>query len=136
MAPAYRARGGMTDETRTATFTDALQQFEKDGDVGPFRALFADSAEFVRPEGGRGTPTEVDAFWESYRTQFSEISTEFTHVQEAGDVAALEWVSRGKLAAGRDIDYHGVSLLTYDGEGKVSRFATYYDTVPFVQPQA
>ena len=40
----------------------------------------------------------------------------------------LEWESKGTLESGRDISYAGVSLLTFDADGTVSRFATYYDT--------
>ena len=54
-------------------------------------------------------------------------------IAEAGDEGVLEWRSTGRLSAGRDIDYQGVSLLTFDGD-RVSRFATYYDTAAFIDP--
>jgi ketosteroid isomerase-like protein len=67
--------------------------------------------------------------------QFDEIGTEFTHVAEADDLAVLEWTSKGRLAAGRSIEYRGVSLLGFDGD-RVRRFSTYYDTAAFVVPDA
>ena len=41
---------------------------------------------------------------------------------------ALEWESKSTLESDREVSYAGVSLLTFDADGKVSRCATYYDT--------
>jgi hypothetical protein len=87
------------------------------------------------PEAERGPGAEADAptFWQQYLAEFDEVSSEFTRVTEAGDEGILEWRSSGRLASGRDIDYRGVSLLTFDGD-RVARFATYYDTAAFIEP--
>ena len=87
------------------------------------------------PESNRSTPQDVSAFWGSYRDQFSEVRTEFTSIQEGGDLAVLEWHTRGQLDAGRTIEYDGVSVLTFDDQSKVRRFATYFDTAAFLPAQ-
>jgi ketosteroid isomerase-like protein len=125
----------MSDETPGQLFEAALQRLDETGDPADLVARFADGAELHRPEVETQTSTsDAEAFWKGYRTQFEEITTEFTHRSETDQHAALEWQSKGRLAAGRDITYRGVSLLTFDGTGKVTRFATYYDTAAFLEP--
>ncbi len=124
----------MSHIDRSQRFADALQTFEK-GDQQDLLAQFADGAELVRPERKHGPGRSADAptFWAQYIAEFDEITTDFDRVVEEGDEGILEWHSTGRLAAGRDIEYAGVSLLTFDGD-RVSRFATYYDTAAFVDP--
>jgi ketosteroid isomerase-like protein len=119
-------------------FAGALQEVEKSRDTGALLQRFTDDAELLRPEADDSHVSEDDAaaFWDSYLSQFSEIETEFTHVEEGDSQAWLEWVSRGELSTGRSIEYRGVSLLTLGDEGKVRRFATYYDTAAFLEPTA
>ncbi|HYO38516.1 MAG TPA: nuclear transport factor 2 family protein [Nocardioidaceae bacterium] len=127
----------MSDTARADQFAQALQQMEQSGDPADLLAQFSDGAELKRPEVERSQPTtDADQFWSAYRAQFSEISTEFTTISEAGDLAVLEWTSRATLEAGRSIEYAGVSLLTFGEGDKVSRFSTYYDTAAFVTPAA
>jgi ketosteroid isomerase-like protein len=127
----------MTDSS-AQLFADALQEVEKSGDTGALLERFTDDAELLRPEanGSHVSGDDASAFWDSYLSQFSEIATEFTHVEDGESQAWLEWVSRGKLSTGRPIEYRGVSLLTLGDEGKVRRFATYYDTAAFLEPTA
>jgi ketosteroid isomerase-like protein len=124
----------MSDQTPAQRFQDALRKFESEGDDSDLLEQYAADPELLRPEVDKdgSSTTDPGAFWEAYRAQFSELSTEFTHVEEGDAFASLEWVSRGTLSAGRDIEYAGVSLLTFDDEGRVSRFATYYDTAAFL----
>jgi SnoaL-like domain len=125
----------MSDETPGQLFEAALQRLDETGDPADLLGRFADSAELHRPEVDTQTATsDAEAFWKAYRAQFDDISTEFTHRTETDEHAALEWQSTGRLAAGRDITYRGVSLLTFDGGGLVTRFATYYDTAAFLEP--
>lgn len=124
----------MTGTDRADGFASALQQLEG-GDQDALLAQFADSVTLFRPEvKHQEGESDPQAFWKAYRDQFSDISTEFTHVAEAGDIAMLEWESTGTLTTDRPISYRGVSLLTFDDDGKVSRFATYYDTAAFTNP--
>ena len=130
----------MTDESSTESpgqrFAAALQTFEQSGNTDDIASQYADGAELLRPEVDRtgSSGTDATAFWEAYRDQFWEISTEFTEIQEDGSLAVLEWRSSGSLSTGRPITYAGVSLLTLDGGGQVRRFATYYDTAAFIEP--
>jgi SnoaL-like domain len=125
----------MSDQTPGQLFEDALQRLDETGDPSDLLARFADGAELHRPEVHNQSATaDAATFWKAYRAQFDEISTEFTHRTETEEHAALEWQSTGRLAAGRDITYRGVSLLTFDGTGLVTRFATYYDTAAFLEP--
>lgn len=116
------------------SFADALQELERSGNLDAFLDVFADDVQLVRPEPGSSQHGRDGArrFWQAYLDQFSQISSEFGRVVDADRLGELEWVSRGRLATGRDITYAGCSLLEHDDDGKVVRFATYYDTVPFV----
>jgi len=126
----------MTDNARAQTFADALKEMESSGDAGTLLSQFADGAELSRPEldKAHGPTTDPEQFWSVCRDQFSELSTEFGHVVETGDLAVLEWTSRGTLSAGRSIEYRGVSILGFDDSDKWARFSTYYDTPAFVVP--
>ncbi len=125
----------MSDDTPGQLFEAALQRLDETGEPDALLERFSDGAELHRPEVDRHRPTtDAQAFWTAYREQFDEVSTEFTHRAETDQHAALEWQSKGRLAAGRDITYRGVSLLTLDDTGLVTRFATYYDTAAFLKP--
>ena len=125
----------MSDETPGQLFEAALHRLDESGDPADILSRFADGAELHRPEVDTQTSTkDADALWSAYRKQFDSLSTEFTHRTETEQHAALEWETKGRLSAGRDITYRGVSLLTLDESGQVTRFATYYDTAAFLEP--
>ncbi len=128
----------MSDDSPAQQFADALQEYERSGDHAGLVDRFAGEAQLLRPEANGSHVSEDDAagFWDSYLAQFSEIATEFTHVEDGDSHAWLEWASRGKLSTGRSIDYRGVSLLSFAEDGTVRRFATYYDTAAFIEPTA
>jgi ketosteroid isomerase-like protein len=115
---------------RAQTFAQALQQFEKDHDLDAFARVFADDAQLLRPEqrGGEQGADGVRAFWQQYLAPFETIRSEFSRVVEAGPLGELEWTSRGSAGSGKEVEYQGVSLLEFDDDGLVKRFATYYDT--------
>jgi ketosteroid isomerase-like protein len=122
---------------RARSFAEALQDLEKTGDVAHFvSAAFSDEPDLVRPETGHeqhGT-TGAEHFWQQYVDQFQDIRSEFARVVD-GPVAVLEWTSSGRLRTGAPISYSGVSLIDFDDAGRVTRFATYYDTAPFAGPR-
>ena len=122
--------------SRAQQFADALQRLERDRDLDAFLTQFADDVSLLRPEPGSEEQGTEGArrFWTAYLDQFDEIASSFSRVVDGDSLGELEWTSEGRLATGRPLSYAGVSLLEHDGEGKVSRFATYYDTVPFVEP--
>src|SRR3954454_7144355 len=118
------------DTSRAERFADALTRLEQSRDTSTIAEQFADDPELRRPETAAATG-DVEGFWSGYLKQFDQIGTEVTHVAQADELAVLEWTSKGRLAAGRDIEYRGVSLLSFDGD-RVRRFSTYYDTAAFV----
>jgi ketosteroid isomerase-like protein len=119
----------MTDN-RTSAFADALQRFEQDHDLATFAAVFTEDAEMSRPERQQTQPNQQDVstFWLAYLEQFHDIRSDFHRIAEGGNLGELEWESTGTLESGQAVSYTGVSLLTFNDEGKVTRFATYYDT--------
>jgi hypothetical protein len=123
-------------ETQAAAdrFMKTLQQAEADGDVQPLVELFAEGSKLhaLTERREHGGPSGAEQFWSEYLGQFSEVKSEFGHVATEGNLANCEWVSRGKLDGGRDIEYSGVSLLEFDENGKLSRFRTYYDSAAFL----
>lgn len=123
--------------TPAQTFADALQTLEGSGDVESFvSSVFTSDAVLLRPETGQELTGSDGArqYWEQYLAQFGEIRSEFSQVRDADGLGVLEWTSTGTLAGGGDISYTGVSLLDLDGEGRVTRFATYFDTAKFSAP--
>ena len=122
---------------RADRFAAALRHLEDTGDSSRLRELFAPDPELVRPEVATGDEHagDVTRFWEKYRSPFSEITTEFIRVAESGGLGVLEWVSHGTLTSGSPIEYRGVSLLYFDDEGRIHRFATYFDTAAFLRPE-
>ena len=123
----------MAENPLTTRFIDALGKLERTNDVDDLASLFAEDAELVSPEVRGRSTTEAEQFWRSYRAQFDNVQSDFGQVEDSGRTAVLEWTSRGTLATGRPIEYAGVSLLTVE-DGRVTRFATYYDTAAFVAP--
>jgi ketosteroid isomerase-like protein len=117
-------------DPRARTFAEALQTFEKDGDVAAFAALFTDDAVTQRFDARGERRGEVEQFWQEYRAQFDTISTTFTDVVEGADRAALEWTSEGTLPDGRPLTYRGVTVVDLDGD-KVGKLVTYYDSAQF-----
>ena len=122
-------------DDRARTFADALQTFEKDGDVAAFAALFADNAVTQRLDARGERRGEVEQFWKEYRDQFSSISTSFSDVVEGGGRVALEWTSDATLTDGRPLQYRGVTVLDLDGD-KISNLRTYYDSAQFTPSTA
>lgn len=117
---------------RTENFADALHALEDGGDLDTFVAVFADDVELLRPETQQrldGT-SGARAFWEQYLATFDRVRSDFSRVVD-GEVGVLEWTSTGRLVGGSDITYTGVSLLDFDDAGRVTRFATYFDTQAF-----
>jgi ketosteroid isomerase-like protein len=117
---------------RTQEFADALHALESGGDLDAFVTVFADDVELHRPETAQhldGIPG-ARAFWEQYLATFDQISSDFSRVVD-GEVGVLEWTSTGRRADGSPITYAGVSLLDFDDDGLVTRFATYFDTQAF-----
>lgn len=121
----------MTD--RAQDFAERLTTVEQDRDVDAFvAAAFAEDVVLLRPETGQELRGHDGArtFWREYLQTFDSVRSTFSRVQD-GEVGVLEWTSEATLVGGRDIAYRGVSLLDLADDGRVARFATYYDTRVF-----
>ena len=115
------------------TFKAALKELETTRDVDTFVTMFSNDAELSSPareKSAIGQPG-AKAFWSDYLDAFETVESTFHHTHTAGDTAALEWESKGKLKKGTAIKYAGVSIVTFTGD-KVSRFVTYYDSAAFL----
>ena len=121
-------------QSLATTFMDTLKQAESTNDVGPLAALFAADAECsstATKQPMAGTDG-VKRFWLEYLSVFKAVRSTFAHTRVGAGSAALEWTSEGTLPTGTAINYQGVSLLEFDGDGKVARFRTYYDSAAFL----
>ncbi|GGL91344.1 nuclear transport factor 2 family protein [Nakamurella endophytica] len=119
---------------RARTFADALQTLESSGDVEAFvSGQFTETSELHRPETDQQTRGLDGArlFWEQYLNQFESIASTFSRVEDRAGLGVLEWSSTGQVAGGAPVEYRGVSLIDFDDDGRVARFATYYDTARF-----
>ena len=125
----------MADTEQLAqTFMTTLQQAERTNDVGPLAVLFAADAQVgstATKEPMTG-PDGVRRFWLEYLSVFKSVRSTFVHTRVGEGAASLEWTSEGQLPTGTAINYQGVSLLEFDGSGKVKRFRTYYDSAAFL----
>ncbi|WBQ08334.1 nuclear transport factor 2 family protein [Kribbella sp. CA-293567] len=124
----------MSAEENLQRFRQALTDFESSGAVDELTELFGETAELERPEVGshHSRTSSPEEFWQAYRAQFDEIASTFTRSAAGAQLAVLEWTADGKLAGGTPIRYAGVSLLEYADDGRISRFATYFDTAAFI----
>jgi len=111
----------------TENFIEALQALERNRDVEKIAALFADDAEVnnvVTIDNSNGlSPRE---FWQKYRDNFGEVSSEFSNKIAGENSAALEWTTTGTGADGGEVNYEGVSILETDGE-RITRFFAYFN---------
>lgn len=110
-------------------FMHALHALEQSDDIDTLVSQYADDAEIWNvnlPQPMKGAEG-VRKSWEDYRSLFSNIYSEFSHVVVQGDEAALEWTGRGKFSAsGQSFEYPGVSMLTFR-DGKVISQRGYFD---------
>lgn len=109
-------------------FITALRALERDRDVEPLAALYADDAAcgntatnrtFTGPDGAR-------EFWTAYRETFDTIESEFRIQLDSDDAVALEWVSTGTLQGGEEVRYEGVTMVALDGD-RIARTTAYFD---------
>lgn len=118
----------MSDASRTQEFIDALNTLERDRDVEPIAALYAEESEIgniVSPRQFAGVEGARE-FWTAYRATFGDMQSEFRNIIEGDGRAALEWTTSGTSVQGDPISYAGVSILEF-AEGHISRFWAYFD---------
>jgi ketosteroid isomerase-like protein len=116
-------------------FIDHLAQLENGAAdaAGQLAAMFADDAELTNPAIQHKVPArrgrdDIQRFWQSYRAGFRDLHSEFVEVLSSDHAAGLFWKTKGVNAKGQPVSYDGVSLLTFDANGKIARFQGYYDS--------
>lgn len=117
-------------------FIEQLHQLEH-GEARTANALaelFSDDAQLtnsiIESDGAKSQREgrdEIAQFWREYRESFQTIHSEFVEITASDHSAGLFWTSDGEDAEGHPLRYEGVSLLTYDDKGKISRFKAYFD---------
>lgn len=109
-------------------FMDALHGVESKGELDRMASMFSDEAELRSPTADRAHRGRegAKAFWDAYQRSFEEIHSDFWSVTEAKDTVMMEWTSRGHLADGSPIEYHGVTVMEHE-DGRIRRFWTYFD---------
>lgn len=101
---------------------DALAELFSDDAQLSNSIIEADGAK-TRREGRE----EIAQFWREYRESFQTIRSEFVDITASDHSAGLFWTSDGSDADGHPLRYEGVSLLTFDGNGKIRHFKAYFD---------
>jgi ketosteroid isomerase-like protein len=126
----------MSSDSKCQQFISRLRQCERDNDPSALVDLFADDAVVDTPVRSAAYSGKAGAerFWSNYLETFNRVESHFHTTLEFGDIAVLEWECRGILPTGRPIDYSGVSIVEFGKDESIKRFATYYDTAPFLQP--
>ncbi|MDF3035561.1 MAG: hypothetical protein K0S28_835 [Paucimonas sp.] len=118
-------------------FIAALHQLEEGDEqaVEDIADLFSDQAALSnsiimqdRAKHERMGREDIAAFWHEYRATFKAIHSEFTDITLGEHAAGLVWHSTGTDAQDQALDYRGISLLTFDDNGKIQRFKAYFDT--------
>ena len=122
----------MPDALTANSFAKLVQQAETEKNADTLALHFADDATLEAPvRGHTDTGTSgAKAFWQQYLDAFDTIRSEFGNIHSIGNTGVLEWESAGKLRGGTPIRYKGVSIVEF-ADGKVKRFATYYDSAAF-----
>lgn len=123
-----QAKGTHMSEQFGRTFIDALGKLEKENELDPIVALFADACEVgnvVSPRTFEGKGG-AHAFWRTYRETLGDVESEFRNIIATEDRIALEWTTTGANAEGKRIDYDGVSILEV-ADDKIVRFWAYFD---------
>ena len=117
---------------RGKAFAEQLNDLEAGGNVDRFVSeAFHPDAVLVRPELRMQGEEGARLFWQQYLAYFDSVRSDFSRITDTGLLSVLEWQSKGRLRGGPDITYRGVSVLDFDEDGRITRFATYYDTMPF-----
>lgn len=111
----------------TEKFIEALHELEQNRDVEKIAALFSGDAEVnnvVTVDNSHDLSAKE--FWQKYRDNFGEVSSEFSNKIYGENSSALEWTTTGTGADGGDVRYEGVSILETDGD-RITRFFAYFN---------
>ncbi len=121
--------------TLSARYCRALRAIENDRDLQPLIQLFAEDAEVwnpLLPHPLFGLEA-VRRYWRSYLDRFADIKSEFLSFVDARDASALEWISTGRLADGRSVEFSGSTFLTSQDE-LITHMHAYFDPRALLEP--
>lgn len=115
-------------------FVDALHRIEE-GDanaVEAITALFTEDARLsnsilVRSGSELRGRQEIEHFWREYVSTFGQVHSDFHDITASDHSAGLFWHSSGSDASGKPVEYEGVTLLSFDDQGRIQRFKGYFD---------
>ena len=116
---------------RIEGFIAALKTAEERLEADPLLPLFAPDALLQRMTHAQSLSASIEDFWQEYLHNFSHIRSDFTQVDQSGEMAVLEWVSEGRMRDGQPIRYRGVSILEF-ADNQIHAFRTYYDSAAFL----
>jgi ketosteroid isomerase-like protein len=124
------------EQTRIAAqqFIHQLHRLEE-GDraaVDGLASLFADNAALsnsILEQQGRELVgrDDIAGFWREYRGSFDRLHSDFADVTASERSAGLFWHSTATGSNGELVEYDGVTLLTFDDSGKITRMRGYFD---------
>jgi ketosteroid isomerase-like protein len=116
-------------------FIDALHTLEQgdESNVDALVELYSDDARLTNSAlklagEERNGKEGARQFWSEYRKTFGEAYSDFFQVTTNEESAGLFWTTKGTGNNGQPMEYDGVSLLVFNGEGKITLFRGYYDT--------
>jgi ketosteroid isomerase-like protein len=95
-------------------------------------SLFADNAALsnsILEQQGRERVgrDDIAGFWREYRGSFGSLHSDFADVTASERSAGLFWRSTATGPNGQRVEYDGVTLLTFDDSGKITRLRGYFD---------
>lgn len=115
-------------------FIDVLHKVEQGETraVDDIAGMFSENAELsnviLDSDGGALSGRDAIAdFWREYTRTFGRIHSEFQDVTASDHAAGLFWHSSGTDGDGKPLEYDGVTLLSFDEQGKIRRFMGYFD---------
>jgi ketosteroid isomerase-like protein len=124
------------EQTKSAAqqFISQLHRLE-DGDASAadqLASLFAQDAALSNPlleQQGRERVgrDDIAGFWREYRSSFGHVHSDFGNVTANDHSAGLFWHSSCTGPNGQPVEYDGVTLLTFDDDGKILRMRGYFD---------
>jgi ketosteroid isomerase-like protein len=131
-APYGRGMSEIPSKTVVLTYVEALQR----GDIDAVRDSFAEQATWwlpgELPVSGtwRGRDRIIDEFLATALRYYDPetVSIEVTNVVAEGEHVALEWITRGRTAAGRDYE-NFYSAIFVVRDGRIQAVREYTDTL-------
>lgn len=94
-----------------------------------FVALFSEDVHFEDPVGGRVLQGHegVAAFHRGLKRAWTSIEMIPDSVFTRGERSAVAWSASGTSTSGKGIDFEGINVFHFDGDGLIVRLEGYWD---------